>query len=78
MTPEKEQEKKLERIRNRRSYAYFRELIQWLMTGPSVEEVARDIYRTLDEKHAFGSMANAEYAEESLELALRDMGVVKK
>ena len=65
-----------QKIRRRRSYAQFKELIEWLQTSPSIAEVAELFWKELDRRHAFGSIQNAICAKESMKLALEDAGVV--
>jgi len=66
--------KKLHRIRARASYVLFRELYDFLNKKPSVADILRKFYDILDGRRSFGSVKNAEYAEESLSLVLRDNG----
>jgi len=60
------------RIRKRRSYRYFKKLYKWLKTNPTPEEVLWKVYEILDRSHAFGSVQNAMYARESIELIVQD------
>ncbi len=64
----------LERIRNRRSYAFFEELLRVLKSSPTPARVLRWVWPELDLRHSFGSYANAQYALESMEQVLRDDG----
>ena len=63
---------KLRRVRARASYLLFRQLYDFLKTGPSAADVLRKLYDILDGRRSFGSVRNAQYAAESLELVLRD------
>ena len=71
-----QKDRKLARIRARSSYLLFRRLYDFLRDNPSVPEILRKFHDVLDWKRSFGSERNAEYAAESLELVLRDKGVV--
>ena len=66
--------KKLQRIRARASYVLFQQLYDFLNKKPSVADILRKFHDILDERRSFGSERNAEYAEESLGLVLRDNG----
>lgn len=63
---------KLRRVRARASYLLFRQLYDFLKTGPSAADVLRKLYDILDGRRSFGSVRNAQYAAESLELVLQD------
>ena len=63
---------KLRRVRARASYLLFRQLYDFLKAGPSVADVLRKLYDIFDGRRSFGSVQNAQYAAESLELVLRD------
>ena len=60
------------RIRNRRSYATFKELAIELELKP-VAECLKSIYKFINERGAFGSAKVAFYAKESLDLLISDM-----
>lgn len=62
----------VERIRNRASYELFQQLYDFLKSGPNIGDVLRKFYDVLDARRSFGSRRNAEYAEESLKMVLRD------
>ena len=64
--------KKLHRIRARASYVLFRELYDFLNKKPTVANILRKFYDIVDERRSFGSVRNAECAEESLNLVLKD------
>ncbi len=64
----------LEQIRNRRSYAFFEELLRVLNSSPTPARVLRWVWAESDLRHSFGSYANAQYALESMEQVLRDDG----
>jgi hypothetical protein len=66
--------KKLRRIRARSSYRLFNELYDFLSGKPGPADVLRKVHDILDARWSFGSERNATYAEESLELVLRDNG----
>ena len=61
-----------ETIRNRRSYIVFKELYRFLCNEPSMENITRRVFKMLDEGRCFGSIRNANYAIESMELVLKD------
>ena len=65
---------KLLRIRKRASYRFFQQLYEFLKDSPSVADIMRKFNDILDAKRSYGSGRNARYAEESLELVLRDNG----
>lgn len=60
------------RIRNRKSYAAFKELAIELELKP-VAECLKAIYKFINERGAFGSATNAKWAKESLDLLIYDM-----
>lgn len=60
------------RIRNRKSYATFKELAVELELKP-VAECLKAIYEFINERGAFGSATNARWAKESLDLLIYDM-----
>ena len=66
------QHKKIERIRARASYILFQELYDFLEKRPAIVDILRKFYDILDGRYSFGSRKNAEYAEESLDLVLKD------
>ena len=61
-----------EKIRNRLSYIAFKELYRFLCNKPSIEEVVRWVFEMMDARCCFGSIRNANYAKESMELVLKD------
>jgi hypothetical protein len=68
------QHKRIERIRARTSYMLFRELYDFLEQRPAIADILRKFYDILDGRYSFGSVRNAEYAEESLDWVLKDKG----
>ncbi len=68
------QHKKIERIRARASYILFQQLYDFLEERPAIADILRKFYDILNAKCSFGSMKNAEYAEESLDWVLKDKG----
>jgi len=74
--PKDQVDKKLRRIRARASYRLFRELYDFLKGSPSLAAILRKLHDVLDGRRSFGSMRNAQYAAESLELVLKDNGAV--
>ena len=65
-------DRRIERIRNRSSYIMFQQLYSFLETKPDIADILRKFYDILDARCSFGSRRNAEYAEESLDLVLKD------
>ena len=61
-----------ERIRKRASYRLFRQLYDFLKSGPNTAEILRKFYDVLDIKGGFGSRRKTEYAVESLRLVIKD------
>jgi len=59
-------------IRKRKSYKQFRELYEWLQTKPEPEKILVKIYNLLDSYHAFSSVANSIYAQESVNQVIWD------
>jgi len=74
--PEDQVDKRLRRVRARASYRLFRELYEFLSSRPTPADVLRKVHDILDARCSFGSERNAVYAEESLELVLKDTGEV--
>ena len=70
-----QQHKRIERIRARSSYILFQQLYDFLGKRPVIADILRKFYDILNAKCSFGSRKNAEYAEESLDLVLKDKGV---
>jgi len=68
----KQEYKRIQRIRGRTSYLLFQELYGFLKNKPDIADVLRKFYAILDSRYSFGSRRNAEYAAESLDLALKD------
>lgn len=61
------------RIRKRLSYLMFREMANFLLSSPSVEDVLRYVHGLLNDKSAYGSMTAAGYAGESLDLVVSEV-----
>jgi Asp-tRNA(Asn)/Glu-tRNA(Gln) amidotransferase B subunit len=74
----REAKKYLERVRLRTSYRTFQQLLKYLNTDPDKKAILQAVYNILDQHRAFGSATNSEYAQESLELLLKDSGVLQK
>jgi len=70
--------RKHQRIKARASYVLFQELYDFLSKKPSVADILRKFHDILDERRSFGSVRNAECAEESLSLVLMDNGEMNK
>ena len=61
------------KIRNRQSYNItFKELYRFLSNEPGIEAIMQRIFNMLDARYCFGSIRNANYAEESMKLVLKD------
>ena len=71
----KSKDDELVRVRNRATYQFFQELYEFLHKEPGIVDIMRKFYDVLDAKKAYGSERHAMYAEESLELVLRDNGL---
>jgi len=69
-----QQHNRIERIRARASYLLFQQLYNFLASRPTKADILRKFYDVLDAKGGFGSIRNAEYAEESLDWVLKDNG----
>jgi len=67
-------DEKLKRIRARASYILFQQLYEFLKGNPSLANILRKFHDILDSRRSFGSVRNAECAEESLDLVLKDNG----
>ena len=74
--PKDQVDEKLRRIRARASYRLFRELYDFLKGDPGTPAILSKVHDILDARWSFGSERNAVYAEESLELVLKDNGEV--
>jgi hypothetical protein len=51
----------------------FRELADFLLDSPSIEDVLRYVHGILNEKSAYGSITAAGYAKESMELVISEV-----
>jgi len=71
----REEAKRRERVRKRRSYLFFRKLAK-LFQERNLEGLLLEIYEEIDRKHGWGSVTNSKYAYESLTLLLKDVGVL--
>ena len=60
------------KIRNRQSYNTFKELYRFLSNEPCIKAIMQRVFDMLDERYSFGSIRNANYAEESMKLVLKD------
>jgi len=69
----KEEAKRRERVRKRRSYLFFRKLAK-LFYERDLKGLLEEIYEEIDRKHGWGSVTNSKYASESLTLLLKDIG----
>jgi hypothetical protein len=71
-------DKRLERIRARASYRFFKEVHDFLESKPKVADILVKLYDVLDDRRSFGSIRNAAYAAESLGLVLKDSDSASK
>ena len=60
------------KIRNRQSYIAFKKLYRFLSNEPGIKAIMQRIFDMLDARYCFGSIRNANYAEESMKLVLKD------
>lgn len=58
-------------------YQTFRSFSEFVASKPEPAELVLRVYDLLDSWYAFGSMGNASSAKASMELALKDVGLVK-
>lgn len=63
------------RIRNRRSYKYWKGFAKILNNCKNTRERLLAVYRTLDSMKAFGSMTHADWSKQSLEQVIKDEGL---
>lgn len=63
------------RIRKRQSYAFWLNLLRYFESKHKPKEILRKMFSVLDDRQSFGSMTNASYSKESLELMLKDRGL---
>jgi len=61
-----------DRVRSRKSYKQWSELMDLLRQKPGVSRILWRLYFLLDDKGAFGSQTKAGHAYESLHLFCRD------
>jgi IS1 family transposase len=61
-------EKLLQRVRNRRSYKYFSEVLEWLKTKHKPIEILHKIHSIIDDYRGFHSETNSIWAKQSINL----------
>ena len=59
-------------IRQRQSYRFWKEWINFLNTQPSKTDILKKVDSEIDARHGYGNAENAARAEESLKLAIKD------
>jgi hypothetical protein len=74
LLPEGTAPKKLASIRTRRWYRRFRDLLVVVKAG-NPEATMNAVYKMMDTSQGFGHANTAYYAEESLELLLKEEGL---
>ena len=73
---DKEKEKILNRVRERKSYKYFTELVEWLEKKERTSiAILKRIHRIIDDHRGFHSEQNSTYAEQSINLIEIDRGL---
>jgi hypothetical protein len=70
MIPSKEES--LKAIRKRLSYKFFQKELEFCSKPHTVEEQLRHLMNIIDDRNGWGSQTQANYAQESLELLLKD------
>ena len=63
-----------EKVRGRKSYKDFKDLLLTINKGNETD-VLRFVFNLIDFKRGFGSKTNSVYAEESLQLLIKDTGL---
>ena len=63
------------RIRSRKSYQTFGEMLGFLETNPTQEEILYKVCDLMDEYRAFRSAQASEYARESIRLLVRERDI---
>jgi hypothetical protein len=67
-----DKEFKENRIRNRKSYMYFKGLMDFLSTNPSKEDILKEFHVAIDIRRGFRYRQQAHYAWESVEQVILD------
>lgn len=65
-----------EKIRSRRSYKEFKDWLTFLNTNPDKKALLEKFHAVKDNASGYGSQRNADAAWESLQLVMREGGVV--
>jgi hypothetical protein len=71
---EGEPEEHLKQIRGRKTYANFKKIVTHMKAGDTFEAM-KSVFSMMERMRAFRSNAGSMYAEESLELVLREEGL---
>ena len=60
------------RIRNRKSYQFYKEFLEFLNTNPTKSEILRKVHVIVDSRNGYGTAANSSYGKESIEQLIKD------
>lgn len=60
------------RMRNRKSYQFYKEFLEFLNTNPTKSEILRKVHVFVDVRNGYGSATNSWYAKESIEQLIKD------
>lgn len=60
-----------EQIRKRKSYTMFKKIAQMIKQGKQ-GEILKEIHNSIDERRGYGSETNSVYAEQSLNLVIKE------
>lgn len=60
------------RIRNRKSYQFYKQFLEFLNTNPTKSEILRKVHAIVNAHYGYGSATNSGYAKESIEQLIKD------
>ena len=60
------------RIRNRKSYLFYKDFLEFLNTSPTKSEILRKVHVIVDSRNGYGSATNSDYGKESIEQLIKD------
>ena len=60
------------RIRNRKSYRFYKKFLEFLDTNPTKSEILRKVHMIIDAHNGYGSATKSWYAKESIEQLIKD------
>lgn len=60
------------RIRNRKSYHFYKQFLEFLNTNPTKSEILRKVHVIVDARNGYGSATNSSYGKESIEQLIKD------